>query len=204
MRALLAHFAARRHRCGIPRRHATRRKSFARIARGGFFRVTIAEGNRRLAGFALAAAVFCADQATKLWAIGLLDTPDAPRITLTPFLDLTMSWNRGVAYTMLHSDSDFGRYALVGLAVAAALLLGWLLWRAKSRVSTAAFGCLIGGALGNALDRLTHGAVADFLYFHTPFWAGPLANYVFNLADVAIFAGAVLLIYEFFSVTAAS
>ena len=152
--------------------------------------------NSRLAGFALAVAVFVADQASKFWAIGLLDKPDAPRIDLTPFLALTMSWNRGVAYTMLHSDSDLGRYALVALALVASLVLGVLLWRTESRLSVAAFGCLIGGALGNALDRLTHGAVADFLYFHTPFWAGPLANYVFNFADMAIFAGAVLLIYE--------
>jgi signal peptidase II len=158
--------------------------------------VTQEKGNRRVAGFALAAAVSAADQASKFWAIGLLDTPDAPRIKLTPFLDLTMSWNRGVAYTMLRSDGDAGRYALVGLALAASVLLAVLLWRAKTSVSAAAFGCLIGGALGNALDRLTHGAVADFLYFHTPFWAGPLANYVFNVADVAIFAGAMLLIYE--------
>jgi signal peptidase II len=153
-------------------------------------------GKRRLAGFALAFAVFAADQASKLWAIGLLDGPDMQRIELTPFLALIMSWNRGIAYTMLRSDSDFGRYGLVGVALAASLFLGFLLWRAKTNLSTAAFGCLIGGALGNALDRLTHGAVADFLYFHTPFWVGPLANYVFNLADVAIFAGAVLLLYE--------
>jgi signal peptidase II len=154
------------------------------------------EAQRRLAGFALAATVFVADQGSKLWAIGLLDRPEPGRIDLTPFLALAMSWNRGIAYTMLNSDSDFGRYALAGLALAASLALGWLLWRAKTRISTLAFGCLIGGALGNALDRLTHGAVADFLYFHTPFWVGPLANYVFNLADVAIFAGTVLLIYE--------
>ena len=151
---------------------------------------------RRLAGFVLAAAVFAADQASKSWAISLLDTPDTPRIKLTPFLALTMSWNRGVAYTMLHSNSDLGRYALVALALVASLVLGVLLWRAKKGLSIVAFGCLIGGALGNALDRVIHGAVADFLYFHTPFWAGPLANYVFNFADLAIFAGAVLLIYE--------
>jgi signal peptidase II len=158
--------------------------------------VNTAGTQRRLAGFALATAVFVADQGSKLWAIGLFDRPESRRIDLTPFLALTLSWNRGIAYTMLNSDSDFGRYALAGLALVAALGLGWLLWRAKTSMSTLAFGCLIGGALGNALDRLTHGAVADFLYFHTPFWAGPLANYVFNLADVAIFAGAVLLIYE--------
>jgi len=155
--------------------------------------------NRRIAGFVLAATVFAADQASKIWAIDLLDKPDAPRFDLTPFLALTMSWNRGVAYTMLHSDGDFGRYALAGLAAAASVFLGFLLWRAKTNAAAAAFGCLIGGALGNALDRLIHGAVADFLYFHTPFWAGPLANYVFNFADAAIFAGAVLLIYESFT-----
>ncbi len=158
--------------------------------------MTSPEKSRRLLGFSLAAAVFAADQASKLWAIGLLDGPQARRIDLTPFLALTMSWNRGIAYTMLRSDGDFGRYALAGMALAAALALGVLLWRAQNRIAAAAFGCLIGGALGNGCDRLTHGAVADFLYFHTPFWAGPLANYVFNLADVGIFAGAVLLIYE--------
>jgi signal peptidase II len=158
--------------------------------------VTLDASKRRIAGFALAAVVLAADQASKFWAIGLFDAPDMRRIELTPFLALAMSWNRGIAYTMLRSDSDFGRYGLVGLALAASLLLGVLLWRAKTGLSTVAFACLIGGALGNALDRLTHGAVADFLYFHTPFWVGPLANYVFNLADVAIFAGAVLLLYE--------
>ena len=60
-----------------------------------------------------------------------------------------------------------------------------------------ALGLLIGGALGNAIDRLVHGAVADFLYFHTPVSLGPLSNYVFNIADAAIFVGVMLLLYEF-------
>jgi signal peptidase II len=154
---------------------------------------------RRLIGFAVAAAVFAADQASKYWAIGLLDGPDRPIIALTPFLALVMSWNRGIAYTLLHSDGDFGRFALTGLAFAAVGLLSYWLWRARGLAATLGFGCLIGGALGNASDRLIHGAVADFLYFHTPFSLGPLSNYVFNLADAAIFVGVVLLVYDAFT-----
>jgi len=155
-----------------------------------------AEARRRLVGFATAVLVLAADQASKSWAIGLLDGADRPAIVLTPFLALTMSWNRGIAYTMLRSDGDLGRFALVGVAVFAACLLGYWLWRARGFAATVAFGCLIGGALGNAADRLTHGAVADFLYFHTPISLGPLSNYVFNLADAAIFVGVLLLVYE--------
>jgi signal peptidase II len=150
----------------------------------------------RLLGCAAAAATLAADQASKVWAIGLLDGPDHPAIPLTPFLALTMSWNRGVAYTMFSSDSDLGRFALVALALAACLFLGLWLWRAASPILALALGLLIGGALGNALDRLRHGAVADFLYFHTPMSLGPLSNYVFNGADAAIFVGVLLLLYE--------
>jgi signal peptidase II len=157
------------------------------------------EARRRLAGFVVAALVLAADQASKFWAIGLLDRPDRPFIAVTPFLALMMSWNRGVAYTLLHSDGDFGRFALAGLAFAAVGLLSFWLWRAKNLVAALGFGCLIGGALGNASDRLVHGAVADFLYFHTPFSLGPLSNYVFNLADAAIFVGVVLLVYDAFT-----
>jgi signal peptidase II len=151
---------------------------------------------RRFAGLAVAGLALAADQASKFWAIGLLGGPNHPSYALTPFLTLVMSWNRGIAYTMLRSDGDLGRFALVAVALAAAALLAHWLWRARSLVSAVAFGFLIGGALGNASDRLTHGAVADFLYFHTPFSLGPLSNYVFNLADAAIFVGVVLLVYE--------
>jgi signal peptidase II len=159
----------------------------------------VSDIRRRLIGAALAATVFVADQASKVWAIGLLDAPERPVIPVTPFLSLTMSWNRGIAYTLLRSDSDFGRFALAGLALAMVGLLGFWAWRSTDWLKTCGLAAIIGGALGNALDRLVHGAVADFLYFHTPFSLGPLSNYVFNLADAAIFAGVVLLIYESFA-----
>ena len=155
------------------------------------------ESVRRLLGLGSAALVLGLDQASKAWAIGLLGGPEHPVIALTPFLALTMSWNRGIAYTMLRSDGDLGRFALIGMAAAAVCFLSVWLWRTQGLARTAGLGCLIGGALGNALDRLNHGAVADFLYFHTPFSLGPLSNYVFNIADAGIFAGAMLLLYEF-------
>ncbi|MGO9389141.1 signal peptidase II [Rhodoblastus sp.] len=151
---------------------------------------------RRLLGLASALIVLALDQASKIWAIGLLGGPEHPVIALTPFLALTLSWNRGIAYTMLRSDGDLGRYALVGVALVAVIFLTVWLWRAHRPAAAAGFGCLIGGALGNALDRLVHGAVADFLYFHTPFSLGPLSNYVFNLADAGIVAGVALLLYD--------
>ena len=91
---------------------------------------------RRLIGAALAATVFVADQASKVWAIGLLDAPERPVIPVTPFLSLTMSWNRGIAYTLLRSDSDFGRFALAGLALAMVGLLGFWAWRSTDWLKT--------------------------------------------------------------------
>ena len=151
---------------------------------------------RRLLGCAAAVTVLALDQTSKAWAIGLLDGPAHPVIALTPFLALTMSWNCGVAYTMLRSDGDLGRYALAALALVAVCFLGVWLWRGRGLARTLGLGCLIGGALGNASDRLVHGAVADFLYFHTPISLGPLSNYVFNGADAGIFAGVMLLLYD--------
>jgi len=156
----------------------------------------VSESKRRLLGLGVAALALALDQASKFWAIGLLDGPEHPSIALTPFLALTMSWNRGVAYTLLRSDSDLGRYALIVVSLGAAIFLAVWLWRAQGLAKTLALGLLIGGALGNAIDRMVHGAVADFLYFHTPVSLGPLSNYVFNIADAAIFVGVMLLLYD--------
>ncbi len=153
-------------------------------------------GRRRWLGLAAAALLLALDQASKFWAIGLLEGPPPVSIALTPFLSLTMSWNRGIAYTMLRADDDLGRYALVAVAFGATLAMAFWLWRARSLAGALGFGLLIGGALGNAVDRIVHGAVADFLYFHTPFSLGPLSNYIFNLADAGIVAGVALLLYD--------
>lgn len=143
--------------------------------------------------FALAALVV--DQASKLAVLhGVTFGPDG-LVTLTPFLDIVWAWNTGISYGLFAQGAD-GWWLLGGLKVAAALLFWFWLARVESRVEAAALGLLIGGALGNAIDRAAYGAVFDFVSLHAFgfYW------YVFNLSDVAIVAGVGLLLYaSFFS-----
>ncbi len=140
----------------------------------------------------VALAVFAFDQATKhavLFWLGLLERgviDIAP-----PFLRFVMAWNRGVNFGLGASGSDLMRWGLVALAfVISAALLVW----ARDRGGfwfRLGVGLVVGGAIGNALDRMRFGAVADFLNMSC---CGIDNPYVFNVADIAIFAGAALLI----------
>ena len=114
-----------------------------------------------------------------------------------------MVWNPGVSYSLLRANTATGRWALVAFITIATLVLGWLMWRARNKWLSIGLGLIVGGALGNLLDRVIFGAVADFfhLYLDTERW-GRLSWYVFNLADVAIVAGVALLLYESFFVSA--
>jgi signal peptidase II len=150
----------------------------------------------RLVGVSAAALAFAADQISKYWMIQVFDIASRQPIRVTPFLDLVMAWNPGVSYSLLTADGPLGRWALLGLAALAVGVLGAWLWRAPDHLTAVALGLVIGGALGNALDRWSYGAVADFFYLHTTLPVGPLANYVFNVADSAIVAGVALLLYE--------
>lgn len=143
-------------------------------------------------GLALAVFVFVLDQAHKWWMLGPFAIEQRGRVELTPFLDLVMAWNKGISYGWFAQHSEAGRTALVILALIISSVL-WV-WLARSRrpLSAAAIGLVVGGALANALDRVLHGAVADFFLFH----AFGYSWYVFNLADVAIVAGVALLMYE--------
>ena len=107
-----------------------------------------------------------------------------------------MAWNPGISYSMLSADGPVGRVALLALAILAVCVLGLWLWRTTDRLTALALGAVIGGAIGNGLDRWSYGAVADFFYLHTTLPVGPLANYVFNVADCGIVAGVALLLYE--------
>ena len=140
----------------------------------------------------LVAALFAADQALKLFVLYGLDLPAKGRIPLLPFFDLTMVWNRGISYGLFQQRSAAGQYALIGFSIVASVLL-WL-WaaRATARRLALALALIIGGALGNALDRALYGAVADFAHIFVGDWSW----YVFNLADAAIVAGALLLVYD--------
>lgn len=147
-------------------------------------------GRARTIGYAVAVFGVLADQAYKAWMLGPFDISEKGRIALTPFLDLVLVWNRGVSYGLLTQENDLGRWLLVALGVAGALLFGWWLRSTRGLFPAISLGLVIGGALSNVIDRLFHGAVADFFLFHV----GAFEWYVFNLADVWIVAGAIGLV----------
>ncbi len=145
-------------------------------------------------GLVTALSVFLLDQAHKAWMIYIYEIGKRGRVEITPFLDLVMVWNPGVSYGLFRQDSDLGRYALAGFALA--VCIGLLVWLAQqsNRLAAASLGLIIGGALANALDRLHYGAVADFFSLHG--WG--FSWYVFNIADVAIVAGVAGLLFDAF------
>ena len=146
----------------------------------------------RLVGIAAAALMLLVDQAHKLWMLNVFDMPNRQPVRVAPFLDLVMAWNRGVSYSLLEANSDLGRYGLLALTLGATALLAWWMWRATHVVTGLGLGLIVGGAIGNGIDRAAYGAVADFFHFHI----GTFSWYVFNLADVGIVAGVALLLYE--------
>jgi len=150
----------------------------------------------RLIAAAAAGVAFAADQISKFWMIDILGLEDRGPIRLTPFLDVVLAWNPGISYSLLRADSLMGLLGLLALAALAVGVLGAWLWMTTDRLTALALGLVMGGALGNALDRARYGAVADFLHLHTTLPVGPLANYVFNIADAAIVAGVMVLLYE--------
>jgi signal peptidase II len=145
-----------------------------------------------LFGYALVAATFVADQALKFWVLHGLELRPGDRLELAPFLDLVLTYNRGISYGLFPQYSDFGRWALVTLSLAAAVLFTIWMLSTRSRIVVASLALLIGGAIGNALDRTVYGAVVDFVSLHAFGWRW----YVFNLADAAIVAGVVGLLYD--------
>ena len=140
-------------------------------------------------GLVFAVMAFAVDQVTK--GAALAAAPALTRgIKVLPFLDLVLVHNRGVTFGLLASDHPAGRWLLILLTgtITVALLV-WLR-RAQSRTQAAALGLIIGGALGNLVDRLRHGAVTDFLDFHAQGYHWP----AFNLADSGIVLGVALLL----------
>ena len=147
-------------------------------------------------GAVAAIAALTLDQGHKYWMLNIFGIAAHAPVTLAPFLDLVLSWNYGVSYSLFSTHEGWARYLM--LAIQAVIVVGLTIWlrSATNRLSALGLGLVIGGALGNMTDRLARGAVADFFYLHTTFPVGPLANYVFNVADVAITAGVALLLYE--------
>jgi signal peptidase II len=140
-------------------------------------------------GLLLAALIFALDQISKFWILRIVNLDERGPISITPFMDLVMAWNRGISYGLFETHAQ---EVLIGLSLVISLFLVSWLARAKHPLQAGAIGILIGGAIGNTLDRVLHGAVADFVLLHWGNWNW----YVFNVADIAIVAGVALLFYD--------
>ena len=132
----------------------------------------------------------------KVWLLEGFDLANRGIVHLTSFLDFVLTWNTGISYGLFPQESDFGRYVLLAVKAGAVLVLWIWLARAESRLTALALGLIIGGALGNAIDRVAYGAVMDFVLFHITTPSLSFTWYVFNLADAAIVAGVIGLLYE--------
>ena len=143
-------------------------------------------------GLGIAALTVLADQAHKAWMLYVYDIGAKGSVALAPFFDLVLVWNQGISYGLLPQESVLGRWGLILFAFAASLALAVWLARLTTKLGAASIGLIIGGAIGNAIDRITYGAVADFFSLHVLGYQW----YVFNIADAAIVAGVVGLLYE--------
>ena len=145
-------------------------------------------------GLRIAFVTFLLDFASKWWLLNVVDMPSRQFIEITPFFNLRMVWNAGVSFGMFSAESDAGRYALIAFALIIVGFLVFWLMRVNTRLLGWAIGLVIGGALGNVLDRFLYGAVADFFDFHVLGYH----FYTFNVADTAISIGVILLIIDAF------
>jgi signal peptidase II len=149
-------------------------------------------------GVLAALAVLALDQASKLWLLFVFDIAHRGAVTVTPFFDLVLAWNVGISFGWFQNDSAVAQVVLMTIKAVAVIVLA--IWMARSRtlMATMALGLIIGGAIGNAIDRFAYGAVVDFALFHVQIGGNTFNWYVFNLADVAIVAGVAALLYDSF------
>lgn len=149
-------------------------------------------------GIAAAALALALDQASKLWLLFGFELGRRGIVPVTPFFDLVLAWNTGISYGWFSGQGAVGQFALLAFKIVAVIALA--IWMAKSRTMTATIGLglIIGGAIGNAIDRLAWGAVVDFALFHIEIGGKTYNWYVFNIADVAIVAGVAALLYDSF------
>jgi signal peptidase II len=149
----------------------------------------------RAFGFAIAFAVFITDQLTKWLMTGPLNLREVQQIYLLPIFNLTWTENYGISLGLFNASTDTGRWILVAVTSAIAIGVGYWIGREKLRGDQAALALILGGALGNILDRIRHGYVVDFADLHFGAFRPFL---VFNVGDAAISIGVVILLLRAF------
>jgi len=149
------------------------------------------------AGWLVVLAALLADQLSKnylLYGLDFRSLGPAARIQILPIFDLVMVWNRGVSYGLFQAGSFTATLMLAIFSLVAVVALSWWLIRCERAILGVGLGLVIGGALGNVIDRILYGAVADFFHFY----AFGHDWYVFNVADAAITVGVVVLLLDAF------
>jgi signal peptidase II len=147
-------------------------------------------------GLTVAIVTCVVDQGSKFWLLDGIDLGHHLRIELMPFVDLVLTWNAGISYGLFPQRGPVGPWALLAFKIAAVVFLWVWLARSRSRLTALSLGLIMGGAVGNAIDRLHWPGVMDFVFFHIETATWHFRWYVFNLADVAIVAGVAVLLYE--------
>lgn len=143
------------------------------------------------AAYGLALGIIALDQAVKFWILYVFNLPARLTVPVAGPFSLTMVMNRGVSFGLLRADENLARWGLVGFSLAVAAALSWWARKADRPIMSLALGLIIGGAIGNAVDRIRFGAVVDFLDF-----SQIMFPWVFNVADSAITIGVALLLLD--------
>lgn len=147
-------------------------------------------------GVMTALVVLLLDQASKLWLLFVFNLGQRGTVAITPFFDLVLAWNTGISYGWFQNTGPAGQTILLVIKIVAVVLLALWMARSQTRVAVIGLGLIIGGAIGNAIDRLAYGAVVDFALLHAQIGGKTYNWYIFNLADVAIVAGVAALLYD--------
>ncbi len=143
--------------------------------------------------YSLGAAVVLADQLSKYWILNVLDLPEKRQIHVLPFFDLSSVSNPGVSFGLFGTGGEIGRWVLSAFSAGVVIALAIWVRKARRPLTAVSIGLIIGGAVGNLIDRVTWGHVTDFLDFSRLGF-----RYVFNVADSAINIGIALLLIETF------
>jgi signal peptidase II len=149
-------------------------------------------------GVIAAIGVLVLDQASKFWLVRVFDIAHRGTVKLAPFFDLVLAWNQGISFGWFQNDGAVAQVVLMAIKAVAVVVLAVWMARSRTLLATVALGLIIGGAVGNGIDRFAYGAVVDFALFHVQIGGNTFNWYVFNLADVAIVAGVAALLYDSF------